>query len=91
MTATLSLKTEALLREMAQLWNWDVEELANALLLEALETAKVDYEETCQAIAEGLAEVDAGRTIPFEEVLAQREVKWAAHANLLKRTGILCP
>ena len=38
MTVTLSSKTEALLQEMARLLDWDAEELADALLLEALET-----------------------------------------------------
>ena len=89
MTATLGPKTEELLQEMAQLWDWDAEELADTLLLEALEAAKLDCEETCQAIAVSLAKMDAGRTTPFEEVWAQWEAEKAGRANLPKRTGIL--
>lgn len=50
---------------------------ADALLLQAPEDAARDYEETCQAIAEGLADIDAGRTMSFEEALARREVQKA--------------
>ncbi len=37
-----------------------------------------NHDQTRQAIAEGLADMDAGRTIPFEEVRAQWEAEKAA-------------
>lgn len=49
--------------------------------------AAQEFEETCQAIAEGLADIDAGRTIPFEVVRAQWEAEKAVRAKLSKRTG----
>ena len=42
MTLTLSPQTETLLHEMAKLLDWDAEELADALLSEALEAARQD-------------------------------------------------
>lgn len=48
---------------------------ADALHSQAREDAARNHEETCQAIAEGLADMDAGRTIPFEEVRAQWEAE----------------
>ena len=78
MTLTLSPQTETLLQEHAELTGQEAGELADALLRDALEAARLDYEETCQAIAEGLADMDAGRTIPFEEAWAGREARRAA-------------
>ena len=75
MTVTLSPQTEALLHEQSGRFGTDT--LADALLQQALEDEAMDYEETCQAIAEGLADMDAGRTIPFEEVRAQWEAEKA--------------
>ncbi len=90
MTLTLSPQTETLLQEHAGLLGQEAEELADALLLDALEAARQDYEETCQAIAEGFADIDAGRTVSFEEAWAGREARRAERqANLSKRTGIL--
>jgi predicted transcriptional regulator len=57
--------------------------------MEVSEEAAHDYEETCQAIAEGLADVEAGRTVSFEKAWAGREARRADRANLSKRTGIL--
>ena len=39
MTVTLSPQTEELLQKMARLWDWDAEELGDALLVKALEAA----------------------------------------------------
>lgn len=66
MTVTLRPQTQALLQEQAGCLGQKADALADALLLSALRTAREDYEETCQAIAEGLADVEAGRTVPFE-------------------------
>lgn len=78
MTVTLSSTTEALLQEQAGRFGQDTDTLADALLQQSLEDAARDYEETCQAIAEGFADIDAGRTVPFEEVRAQWEAQKAA-------------
>ncbi len=82
MTITISPQTEAMLQEQSGRFGQDKDTLADALLQQALEDAARDYEETCQAIAEGLADMDAGRTIPFEEVRARWEAEKAA-----RRTG----
>lgn len=79
MTLTLSPQTETLLQEQAGLLGQEATELADALLLNALEAARQEYEETCQAIAEGFANIDAGRTVSFEEVRARWEA-WKAKA-----------
>jgi predicted transcriptional regulator len=78
MTLTLSPQTETLLQEQAGLLGQEATELADALLLDALEAARQDYEETCQAIAEGLAQVETGQTVSFEEAWAGREARRAA-------------
>ncbi len=39
-----------------------------------------EHEETCQAITEGLADIDAGRTVSFEEARAHWEQQKAARA-----------
>jgi len=77
MTVTLSPQTEALLQEQAGRFGQDRDTLADALLQQALEDAALDYEETCQAIAEGFADMEAGRTVPFQEVRAQWEAEKA--------------
>ena len=78
MTLTLSQQTEMLLQEHAGLLGQEAMKLADALLLDALEAARQDYEETCQAIAEGFADIDAGRTVSFEEAWTGREARRAA-------------
>ena len=77
MTVTLSPQTGALLQEQSGRFGQDTDTLADALLQQALEDAALDYEETCQAIAEGFADIDAGRTVPFEKVRAQWEAQKA--------------
>ena len=90
MTLTLSAHTETLRQEHSGRLGEKADLLADALLQQALEEAARDYEETCEAIAAGFADVDAGRTVSFEEAWAGREARRAGHqANLSKRTGIL--
>lgn len=49
-----------------------------------------EHEETCQAIAEGFADIEVGRMVSFEDAWAGREARRAERqANLLKRTGML--
>ena len=81
MTLTLSPHTETLLQEQAGRLGQEARELADALLLDALEAARQDYEETCQAIAEGFADMDAGRTVSLEEAWAGREARRAARQS----------
>ena len=81
MTVTLSPQTGALLQEQSGRFGQDTDTLADALLQQALEDAALDYEETCQAIAEGFAVIDAGRTISFEEALARREAQKVARRS----------
>ena len=81
MTVTLSPHTGALLQEQSGRFGQDTDALADALLQQALEDAARDYEETCQAIAERFADIDAGRTISFEEALARREAQRAARRS----------
>ena len=70
MTLTLRPETEARLREQAERLGQDVDSLADALLKDALEEAAREYDETCRAIEEGLADLEAGRTVSFDEVRA---------------------
>lgn len=84
MTVTLSPITEALLQEQAGRFGQDRDTLADSLLQQALEEAARDYEETCQAIAEGLADMEAGRTVPFAEVRAQWEAQKAARRSQMR-------
>lgn len=81
MTITISPRTGAMLQEQSGHFGQDTDTLADALLQKALEDAARDYEETCQAIAEGLAAMEAGRTVPFEEVRAQWEAQKAARRS----------
>lgn len=81
MTVTLSSHTGALLQEHSGRFGQDTDALADALLQQALEDAARDYEETCQAIADGLAQVEAGQTVSFEEIRAQWEAEKAARRS----------
>lgn len=81
MTITISPQTEAMLQEQSGRYGQDKDTLADSLLQQALEDAARDYEETCQAIAEGFADIDAGHTISFEEALARREAQKIARRS----------
>lgn len=81
MTITISPQTEAMLQEQSGRFGQDTDTLADSLLQQALEDAARDYEETCEAIAEGLADMEAGRTVSFEEVRAQWEAQKAARQS----------
>lgn len=87
MVVTLSPQTQALLQEQAGRLGQKADALADALLLSALRTVSADYEETCQAIAEGLADIDAGRTVSFEEARAQWERQKASRASGVKEAA----
>ncbi len=57
---------------------------AGGLLLTALCAVSADYEETCRAVAEGLADIKAGRTISFEEARGRWGRQKAARAQDVK-------
>ena len=73
MVVTISPPTAALLKEQVGHLRQQTDNLADTLLLSALQTVGEDYAETCQAIAEGLADVEAGRVTSFEDVRAHWE------------------
>lgn len=77
MVVTISPQTEALLQEQAGRLGQKAEALADTLLLSALQTVDEDYEATCEAIAEGLADVEAGRIVSFDAARAQWETQKA--------------
>jgi hypothetical protein len=79
MAIRISVQTQTLLQEQAGRLGQKEDALADALLLSALRAASADYEETCQAIAEGLADISAGRTVSFEAAHVQWEQQKAAH------------
>ena len=87
MTVILSPQVETLVREHAVLLGEEARELVDALVLEALEARRQEYEETCQAIAEGLADMDAGRTISFEEVRAKWEAEKAGRRSSIGKAA----
>jgi len=74
----ISPQTQALLHEQAGRLGQEEDTLADALVLRALQASGEDYEATCQALVEGLADVEAGRTVSFEEARAQWEQQKAS-------------
>jgi predicted transcriptional regulator len=76
MTIRLSDHTEALLKERADRTGESADMLADMLLREALEADTGERDEAAvAAIAEGLADVDAGRTVPFEEAFRRTSAR----------------
>ena len=87
MTVSISSQTQELLREQAGRLGEKPDALADTLLLEALRASQEEYEEMCQAISEGLADIDAGRTVSFEEARAQWEQQKAARARGVQKAA----
>ena len=81
MTVTLSPRTEMLLSEQAQRTGQDTNSLADALLQDVLTDAARDYTDTVKAISEGLADVEAGRTVSFADARANWEAQKAARSQ----------
>ncbi len=75
MTITLSPQTETLLKAQADRLGQDLDAYADLLLQSVLEEDARDFEESCAAIAESLADIEAGRTYSLEEVRAQFETE----------------
>lgn len=73
MTITVSRQTEARLLDAAERLGQDADALADDLLAQALEEEARDFEESCAAIAEALA--DESGDMPFEEYVAQERRK----------------
>lgn len=55
--------------------------LADMLLLNALPSVDEEYEVTYQAIVDGLADVEAGRTVSFDDARTQWAEQKAARAR----------
>ncbi len=72
MTITLAPQTEAKLKEMATREGREENALADALLADVLEAANRDFEESCKAISESLAN-DPKQDVSLEEYRAQFE------------------
>lgn len=75
MIITISPEVETMLRSQAEREGQNAGAYANALLLDVLEEAERDFEDACAAIAEGLADIEGKRDVPFEEVRAQFEAE----------------
>lgn len=75
---TISDIAIARLADAAAQRNMDAEELLIALLDEQERVEKQDYEETCAALTEGFAELEAGLGRPLEEYMAESRARWAA-------------
>lgn len=87
MVVNISPQTQALLQEQAGRLGQKEDALADELLLSALHAVSADYEETCQAITEGLADIEAGRTVSFEDARAQWEHQKAVRAQDVKEAA----
>ena len=87
MVIHISPKTQELLQKQAGRLGQEENALADALLWSMLQAVSGEHEETCQAIAEGLADVDAGRTVSFEEARAQWEQQKAARTQGVKEAA----
>lgn len=81
MAITISPHTETLLREQAGRLGQDVDSFADTLLQNVLEENSREFEETCQAITEGLADAEAGRTVSFEDAQAAWDVQKASRRH----------
>lgn len=87
MTVSISSQTQELLREQAGRLGEKPDALADTLLLEALRASREEYEETCRAITEGLADIDAGRTVSFEDARARWEQQKATRTQGVQKTA----
>lgn len=87
MTITLRPQTETLLREAADRAGQSADTLADDLLAQVLAEQARDFEESCAAIAEALAD-ESGDTA-FEEYVAQerRERPMAAPGDTAGTAG----
>ncbi len=75
MTITISSDTEARLRAKAETEGRDPNEVADALLMQALEWDMEDSAQAQEGVRRGLADVAAGRTRPFVEFAAEQRQK----------------
>jgi predicted transcriptional regulator len=70
-TINLSEATQERLHKMASLHGMDMDTFAESILSTSLEAQAEEFQETCAAIARGLAEIETGDTISFEDYVAQ--------------------
>jgi len=77
MTITIDVPEDEaeVLRRLAGEEGRSVEEVALNRLIDMLEAEARDFEEACQGIAEGIADMEAGRTVSLEEVRARFEAE----------------
>jgi predicted transcriptional regulator len=77
MTLTIELSAEALarLQEKAAQEGRDAESVAATVLAEALEWEAEDCAEAIEGIRRGLADFEAGRFRPLEEMIADKRAK----------------
>ena len=71
MTITLTPETGAQVNEQAQKSGKDVSSLVELYVKQVLEWQKQDLEETLEAINEGMADFEAGRSKPMSDTLAK--------------------
>lgn len=84
MTITISLSSEAFerLRERAMREGMQAEAMAASVLTDALEWEASDREEAVEGIRRGLADFDAGKFRPLDEVIAEKREKYGARRHL---------
>jgi predicted transcriptional regulator len=78
MTITIELAPEVLarLQEKAAREGRDAESVAADVLADALEWETQDWAEAVEGIRQGLADFEAGRFRPLEEVIAEKQSKY---------------
>jgi predicted transcriptional regulator len=76
-TITLDVpeETAEALRRVAGEEGRSIQEVIVERLVGALEAEARDFEEACEGIAAGIADMEAGRTVSLEEVRAQFEAE----------------
>ena len=75
MTITLKPATGAMLLARAQQEGKDLDILADALLVRALEAQAREDEETAAAVSKAMAGIEAGREKPLAQYLAEQRAK----------------
>ena len=79
MSITISPEMEAKLREKADYEGCDINSMTDSLLNMALKLQAQEQAETIEAIKRGLADHEAGRVSPANEVLARLRATIESH------------
>jgi predicted transcriptional regulator len=72
MPITLSPEIEERIQKAAALRGLDANTYAVSLLTASLEDDHEEFKDACRGIAAGIADMEAGRTVSFEEYRAER-------------------